>query len=80
MIFSDIVSLYEQFLGLFPSFLHPIIAILIVIFLVYSIVQVLRKNLIFLVLLVVLLPASVSVLKQVWDITYQLIKYLLGHS
>ncbi len=71
-------SLYAQFLGYFPSFLHPLISIGVVVFLIYSIVQSLKKNFIFLIALVVLLPASIPVLKGVLDAVIGVIKYLLG--
>ncbi|HEX3099344.1 MAG TPA: hypothetical protein VHQ41_00020 [Patescibacteria group bacterium] len=71
-------NLYSQFLGFFPNFLHPFISIAVVVFLVYSIVQALKKNFIFLIVLVVLLPASIPILKNVVDILIGFIKYLLG--
>ena len=71
-------NLYSQFLSFFPSFMHPIISIIVVIFLVYSIVQALKRNFIFLIVLVVLLPASIPILKNVVDILIGFIKWLLG--
>lgn len=71
-------DLYNQFLGFFPSFLHPVISIIVVIFLVYSIVQALKRNFIWLILLVILLPASIPILKNIVDVLINLIKFLLG--
>lgn len=71
-------NLYSQFLSFFPGFMHPIISIIVVIFLVYSIVQALKRNFIFLIILVVLLPASIPILKNVVDILIGFIKWLLG--
>lgn len=71
-------DLYSQFLGYFPNFLHPVISIIVVIFLVYSIVQALKRNFIWLILLVILLPASIPILKNVVDALIGLIKFLLG--
>lgn len=73
-----LTGLYNQFLGFFPSFLHPVISIIVVIFLVYSIVQAIKSNFIWLIVLVVLLPASIPILKQVFGILIGFIKYLLG--
>ena len=73
-----LTELYNQFLSFFPNFLHPFISIAVVIFLVYSIVQALKRNFIFLIVLVVLLPASIPILKNVVDILIGFIKYLLG--
>ena len=71
-------NLYNQFLSYFPGFLHPVISIIVVIFLVYSIVQLLKRNFIWLIVLVVLLPASIPILKNVVDVLVSLIKFLLG--
>lgn len=75
-----LTGLYQQFLGLFPEFMHPFISIAVVILLIVSIVQALKRNFIFLIILVVLLPASIPVIKQVIDILVRFIKYLLGMS
>ncbi len=71
-------DLYSSFLSYFPNFLHPVISIIVVIFLVYSIVQALKRNFIFLIIIVILLPASIPILKQVVDILVNVIKFLLG--
>lgn len=71
-------NLYSQFLSHFPNFLHPIISIIVLVFVVYSIVQALKRNFIFLVVLVILLPASIPILKQVLDFLIEIVKYLLG--
>ena len=75
-----LTGLYQQFLDFFPTFLHPFISIAVVIFLVYSIVQALKRNFIFLIILIVLLPASIPILKKVVDVLIGFIKYLLGMS
>ncbi|QQS23301.1 hypothetical protein IPM19_01915 [bacterium] len=69
---------YNQVLGYFPDFLHPFISIGLAIFLIYSIFQVLRKDFIWLIALVLLLPASVPILQEVWEVLLAVIKYLLG--
>ncbi len=73
-------DLYNQFLGFFPSFLHPIISIAVVVFLVYSIIQTVKRNFIWLILLIILLPASIPVLKTVVDVLIKFIKWLLGQG
>ena len=73
-----LTGLYQQFLGFFPSFLHPVISIIVVIFLVYSIVQAIKSNFIWIIVLIVLLPASIPILKSMVDILIGFIKYLLG--
>lgn len=73
-------NLYDQFLGFFPGFLHPFISIAVVVFFVYSVVQALKRNFIFLIVLVVLLPASIPILKHVVEVIIAVVKYLLGTS
>ena len=73
-----LTDLYNQFLNFFPSFMHPIISIIVVIFLVYSIVQAIKSNFIWLIVLIVLLPASIPILKNVFGVLIGFIKYLLG--
>ncbi len=72
------VDLYNQLLGYFPNFLHPFISIALAIFLIYSVFQVLKQNFIFLIVLVLLLPASVPILKSVWATVLSMVKFLLG--
>jgi hypothetical protein len=77
---DQIQQLYTQFLNLFPPFLHPIISIIVVGVLIYSIVQVIRRDFIYLIILIVLLPASVPVLKSIGQGIIDLIKFLLNMS
>lgn len=72
-----IMDLYNQFLSIFPASLHPFISIALAIFLIYSIVQVIRRDFIYLIVLIVLLPASIPILKSVAEVLLQFIKYLL---
>ncbi len=77
---QQIQVLYTRFLGLFPPVLHPIISIILVIVVVYAIIQVLKKDFIYLIVLVILLPASVPVLRSVGQGIIDLIKFLLHMS
>lgn len=71
-------NIYAQFLSYFPNFLHPVISVIVAIFVIYSIVQALKRNFIYLIVLVVLLPASIPILKQVLDFLIEVVKYFLG--
>lgn len=73
-----IMDLYQQFLSIFPASLHPFISIALAVFLIYSIIQVVRKDFIYLIILIVLLPASIPILKDVAETLLQFIKYLLN--
>lgn len=73
-------QLYEQFLSYFPEFLHPVISIGLALFFIYSVFQVLKRNFIFLIVLVVLLPASVPILSNVAEILVNILKFLVGRG
>ncbi len=75
---NEIQNLYIQFLGNFPAGTRPVVSILLAVFLVYSILKVIKKDFIFIIALVVLLPASVPILKNVWEGVVALVKFLLN--
>lgn len=70
-------EIYNSFLAYFPNWLHPFISVALAILLIYSIFQALKRNFIFLIILVILLPASIPILKNVLDSLIALIKYLI---
>ena len=72
------IDSYNQILGYFPNFLHPFISVALAVFLVYSIFQVLKRNFVWLIVLIILLPASVPILKNLWEVLLGVIKFLLG--
>jgi hypothetical protein len=78
MSLADIQSLYLQFLNNFPPSLQPIISIGLAVLIVYSIFKVLKQDWIFLIALIVLLPASVPILEGVWQEVVVIIKFLLN--
>ena len=73
----ELYSIYSQFLSAFPSFLHGWISVALAILLIISVYQVLKKNFIYLILLIVLLPASVPILTNIWESLVGLLKFLL---
>ncbi len=75
---SQIQSLYLQFLSNFPVNVRPVISIALAAFLVYSIFKVVKKDFVFLIALIVLLPASVPMLQNVWQGTVIFIQFLLN--
>jgi len=78
MFFSEIQEIYIKFLSNFPEFLHPFVSIGLSVLLVYSIFQTLKKNFIFIIALVVLLPASIPILKSAVSFIIVFVKFLLG--
>jgi hypothetical protein len=62
-----IEELYIIFLSYFPVWFQPVISIVLAVILVVSAFQVVKRNFIFLIALVVLLPASIPILSRVLD-------------
>lgn len=75
---NQIQSLYIQFLSNFPVNTRPVISIALAVLLVYSIFKVVKKDFIFIIALVILLPASIPILKNVWEGAVEFIKFLLN--
>ena len=77
---EQIQTLYLAFLANFPANLRPVISIGLAIFLVYAIFKVIKKDFIFLIALVILLPASVPILKSVWEGIVAFLNFLLHNK
>jgi len=75
---NSIFSLYQQFLNNFPVSVHPIISFVLAILIVYGIIKVVQKDFIYIILLVILLPASLPILKNVWQSLANIIMFLLA--
>lgn len=75
---SEIQNLYLQFLSNFPARLQPIISLGLALLVIYSVFKVIKKDFVYLIALVVLLPASVPILKSVWEGILAFVKFLLN--
>jgi len=75
---DQIINIYTQFLNKFPAGLHPVISVILALLIIYSIIRIIAKDFIFIILLVILLPASVPILKNIFDTLVALIKFLLA--
>jgi len=75
---SQIQTIYLQFLANFPPNTRPIISIALAVFLVYSIFKVIKKDFIFIIAFVILLPASIPILQNVWVGVVAFLKFLLN--
>ena len=78
MSMTDIQNLYLQFLANFPVSYRPIISIALVALIAYSIFKVLKKDFIFLIVLIILLPGSIPILQSIWQGILEFIKFLLN--
>ena len=75
--FKDFYGIFDQFLGYFPEKFHGLISIFLAILIVVGIYKVIRRQLVYLILLIVLLPAAGPILKNVWAQVVELLKFLL---
>lgn len=74
--FQTIQNNYTIFLNRFPEILHPFISLVLAILIIFAVFKVLKKNFVFLILLVVLLPASVPILKSLGQGILNLVKFI----
>ena len=74
---DQIFSIYNQFLNYFPANLHGVVSLALAILIAIGIIKVIKKDFIYIVLLVVLLPASVPILKNIWESLAGIINFLL---
>lgn len=78
VIMQQIQSLYLEFLANFPPTTRPVISIVLAVLLAYAVFKVIKKDFIFLIVLVVLLPGSIPILRSVWEGIVALVKFLLN--
>ena len=74
---SQFYSLYDQFLGNFPDNMHWVVSLALAGLLVLAIFQTIKRNFIWIILLIVLLPAAIPILRNVWEGALEVIKFLL---
>jgi hypothetical protein len=72
--------LYDRFLSVFPPALHFWISLLLFLVIVFWVLDLVKKNLIWLILLIVLLPASIPLLRQIFLGVLQFLRFLLGQA
>ncbi len=78
MTLVDVQNLYLEFLNNFPPNLRSVISIGMAVLLMYSIFKVIKKDWIFLIVLILLLPGSKTILQSVWQGVLVFIKFLLN--
>ena len=72
-----IENLYIQFLGYFPPVVQPIVSLVLAALIVYSVFRVVRKDFVFIIALIVLVPGSVPILESIWTGILMFLKFLL---
>ena len=71
---NTIINYYNSLLGLIPATYRLPLAILIILFLVFALINFFKKNLIWIVLFIILLPAAWPSIKQIGLSIYDLIQ------
>jgi hypothetical protein len=74
---SELYSIYNQFLEIFPDGMHWAVSLVLAGFLVLAIFQTIKRNFIWIILLIILLPASIPILSNVWEGAVEVVKFLL---
>ena len=77
---DQIFSIYNQFLSYFPASLHGVVSIVLAVVIAIAIFKVVKREFIYIILLIVLLPASVPILKNIWESVVTVIKFLLTNK
>ncbi len=74
---KQIFEIYTQFINIFPHGMQWTVSVVLAVLLIYAIYKILKKNFIFIILLVILLPASAPIFKNIWENLVVLVKFLL---
>ena len=75
---QTIFNLYDQFLSNFPDQYHSLISLIILVVFIGVLYNLVKKNLIWLLLLILLIPASIPILNNVWQGILEILRYLVG--
>ena len=75
---TQIFTFYNKFLEVIPEPFRPLVSIIVGLCIIVAIFQVIRREFVWLIVLVILLPASVPILKELLAVLLQFLKYLFG--
>lgn len=76
--YNFFVNTYNQFLAIFPPPLQWLITLVIVVGLVVGFINLIRTNALFLILLILLVPALIPILQHFFNDLYNFFLYLLS--
>jgi hypothetical protein len=74
---AEFFDIYSQFLGYFPENLRWAVSLTLAILIVFAAYKVITRHFIFIILLIVLLPASIPIFRHIWETLVSVLKYLL---
>lgn len=75
---TRIQDIYLQFLANFPVQFQPMVSVAVGLIIVFVVYRIIKRDFIFIIALVILVPTSVPVLKSVWGGIVSLLKYLFN--
>ena len=75
--FFELGGIYAQFLSYFPESLHGTVSLVLALLLVFAIFQVVKKNFIFIILVVLLLPQAKPMLQSIWENAVSILQFLM---
>jgi len=73
---DQVYSIYYQFVGYFPKEYHFAISLILAGLIVYAVFKVIKRNFIFIILLLLLLPQSVPIFSGIWEGLLQILAFL----
>ncbi len=73
---ANLQTQYIQFLSNFPVTSQPVVSMVIAILIIYFVYRVIKKDWIFIIAVVILIPASIPVLKSIWSGLVSVIQFL----
>ena len=76
---ATLYTVYNQILGYFPVQTHGLISLILALLLIYGIFKVIKAEFIYIILVVILLPASVPIFDNIWHSFSDFVVYLLAH-
>lgn len=62
---DQLYSLWQQFLTVFPDWMGGIISLVVFVFLIKSLIELVKKSFIWLILLIIFVPASLPLLQEI---------------
>ena len=75
---DQIMGIYNQFLSYFPVNLHGVVSLALAVLIAYGIIKVVKRDFVYIIVLIVLLPASVPILKNIWASLAGIVQFLLA--
>jgi hypothetical protein len=76
-LFDQLISIYDQFISIFPPGIQWIISLILFLTLVFWFLDLVKRNLLWLILLVILLPASIPILRSIFNGLVAFLQYLI---